>query len=342
MRPIREGLPALKIIEIFGHETEKGERVQTADDVIAFVKSKQEWSQMKGFIQKIKPSDEEVNFQLFSPEVDGVPRFNLHIVDSISNKNEMAFFIVSGGREFDWLYSTKEGRKSLSAACKSVQDGGFKRLVIVLLNMLHKYESMESVKNELSWLVKELKAANFKAKSVPFLTESAEIENRTILGRGTSKLSGNYVIEESTSRDRNNEEHIYRRLIFESTPTLIQSECRMMEKKVVQSKGGSKSKKSKKSKSKVEIVFDLDFVASEYYYGIILAVEVLLKNRNEKSEKQVPKVLIVGLGGGCVTSYLAHKYPQLELGSVEIDEEIVTVAKKYFNYKVGSLSTVQA
>ena len=165
---------------------------------------------------------------------------------------------------------------------------------------------------------------------------SAEIENRTILGRGTSKLSGNYVIEESTSRDRNNEEHIYRRLIFESTPTLIQSECRMMEKKVVQSKGGSKSKKSKKPKSKVEIVFDLDFVASEYYYGIILAVEVLLKNRNEKSEKQVPKVLIVGLGGGCVTSYLAHKYPQLELGSVEIDEEIVTVAKKYFNYKVGT------
>ena len=71
MRPIKEGLPALKIIEIFGHETDKGERVQTADDVIAFVKSKQEWSQMKGFIQKIKPSDEEVNFQLFSPEVDG-------------------------------------------------------------------------------------------------------------------------------------------------------------------------------------------------------------------------------------------------------------------------------
>ena len=170
---------------------------------------------------------------------------------------------------------------------------------------------------------------------VIILLFSAEIENRTILGRGTSKLSGNYVIEESTSRDRNNEEHIYRRLIFESTPTLIQSECRMMEKKVVQSKGGSKSKKSKKTaKTKIEIVFDLDFVASEYYYGIILAVEVLLKNRSEKSEKLLPKVLIVGLGGGCVTSYLAHKYPQLQLDSVEIDEEIVTVAKKYFNYKV--------
>ena len=108
MRPIREGLLSLKIIEIYGHESDKGERVQGADDVIAFIKSKQEWSQMKGFIQKIKPSDEEVNFQLFSPEVEGVPRFNLHIVDAISNKNEMAFFIVSGGREFDWLYSTKD------------------------------------------------------------------------------------------------------------------------------------------------------------------------------------------------------------------------------------------
>ena len=56
----------------------------------------------------------------------GVPRFDLYIVDAISNKNEMAFFIVSGGKEFDWLYSTKEGRRSLSEACKQVQEGGFK------------------------------------------------------------------------------------------------------------------------------------------------------------------------------------------------------------------------
>ena len=87
--------------------------------------------------------------------------------------------------------------------------------------MLHKYESMDDVKDELSWLVAELKALQFKRHQVPFLTESAEIENRKILGKGTSKLSGNYVIEESTSRDKNGEEQIYRRLVFEQVRVYI-------------------------------------------------------------------------------------------------------------------------
>ena len=60
-------------------------------------------------------------FSLYSPDVEGVPRFDLYIVDNISNKNDMAFFIVSSGREFDWMYATKEGRKSLAQACAQVQ-----------------------------------------------------------------------------------------------------------------------------------------------------------------------------------------------------------------------------
>ena len=55
----------------------------------------------------------------------------------------------------------------------------------------------------------------FQKRETPFLTEAATIENRTILGKGSSTLSGNYVIEESASRDKNGDEHTYRRLIFE-------------------------------------------------------------------------------------------------------------------------------
>ena len=215
MEPIKPGLASIKLFEVGSFQEEKLERVTGSNEVVQFIKSKQEWSQLKEYVQKIKPTGEEVHFSLFSPDVDGVPRFDLYISDNISNKNDMAFFIVSSGREFDWMYATKEGRKSLADACKQVQTGGFKRLVIVLLNMLHSYESMESVKNELSWLVTELKASQFKQSSVPFLTESAQIENRTILGKGNSKISGNYVIEESISRDKNNQEQVYRRLIFE-------------------------------------------------------------------------------------------------------------------------------
>ena len=215
MKPIKVGMPSMKLFEIGSFQGDKLDRVNGSNEIIQFIKSKQEWSQLKEYVQKIKPTGEEVHFSLFSPEVDGVPRFDLYILDNISNKNDMAFFIVSSGREFDWMYSTKEGRKSLAEACKQVQTGGFKRLVVVLLNMLHTYKSMDAVKNELSWLVSELKANNFKRSNVPFLTESAQIENRSILGKGNSKISGNYVIEESTSRDKHNVEQVYRRLIFE-------------------------------------------------------------------------------------------------------------------------------
>ena len=89
-------------------------------------------------------------------------------------------------------------------------------------------------------------------------------------------------------------------------------------------KSGKKKKKKK--------VFDQSFVASEYYYGIILAFEVIV----DKIE-HVPNVLIIGLGGGCVTSFLANKYKKnIFINSVEIDPEVLQIAKKYFNFKVGN------
>ena len=101
--------------------------MKDGDDVISYIKSKQEWSQMRGLIQKLQPSNEEVNFNLYSNAVPGVPRYSLYICDSISNTQEMAFFIVQNGKEFDWLYSSKEGRRALAEACKQVVPGGYKR-----------------------------------------------------------------------------------------------------------------------------------------------------------------------------------------------------------------------
>ena len=119
----------LKVIFILQANAEKGERVSSAEMTL-FIKSKQEWSQLKGHVQKLRPSSDEVNFTLFSAASSGVPRFNLFVLDSISNAQEMAFFIVQNGREFEWIYSTKAGRQSLAEACKQIVPGGYKRFVI--------------------------------------------------------------------------------------------------------------------------------------------------------------------------------------------------------------------
>jgi len=46
---------------------------------------------------------------------------------------------------------------------------------------------------------------------------------------------------------------------------------------------------------------------------------------------QEPKVLIIGLGGGCLTNYLDARYPDVSLTSVEIDPDMVKVARVHFN-----------
>jgi hypothetical protein len=64
----------------------------------------------------------------------------------------------------------------------------YSRFVVVLLNMLHEYGTIEEVKTELSWLVGELKASNMQARNVPFLTQDEEIGVRNIIGKGSGHI----------------------------------------------------------------------------------------------------------------------------------------------------------
>ena len=66
MKPFKPDMPAMKLFEIGAYESENDslERVPSTDEIVQFIKSKQEWSQLKSFIQKIKPTNEEVHFSL--------------------------------------------------------------------------------------------------------------------------------------------------------------------------------------------------------------------------------------------------------------------------------------
>lgn len=45
------------------------------------------------------------------------------------------------------------------------------------------------------------------------------------------------------------------------------------------------------------------------------------------------RVLIVGLGGGTIPSFLRHHFPLLEIDVVDIDPDVVDVAKRFFGFK---------
>jgi spermidine synthase len=45
------------------------------------------------------------------------------------------------------------------------------------------------------------------------------------------------------------------------------------------------------------------------------------------------RILVVGLGGGTLPSFLRKHYPEAEIDAVDIDPDVVAVAKKYFEFR---------
>lgn len=64
----------------------------------------------------------------------------------------------------------------------------------------------------------------------------------------------------------------------------------------------------------------------ELPYARAMPVGLLLAERLER-------VLIVGLGGGTIPSFLRHYYPSLQIDVVELDPEVVVAAKKFFGFR---------
>jgi spermidine synthase len=52
------------------------------------------------------------------------------------------------------------------------------------------------------------------------------------------------------------------------------------------------------------------------------------------------RILIIGLGGGILTSTLARILPKAKIDTVEIDPAVVRVARKYFNFRITPAATV--
>nr|XP_028588121.1 eEF1A lysine and N-terminal methyltransferase isoform X7 [Podarcis muralis] len=211
---------ALCILELCAEAQDKPIRFKSTEHLIEAVKERQHYSLLRSQINK-NPSSGTVPLDLCSKDT-GQARYTLHVVHSLNVKasfdNKFAIFIVPQGRETEWLFGTDEGRKQL-ATC-----AGFWRLVTVALHRDQHYEGMEAIQAELSEKVMELAPPGLPAgQQVPFLSVGGDIGIRTIQHRGTSPLSGEYVIEDV----KGDGAHYFRRLIFLSNRNVVQSEARL-------------------------------------------------------------------------------------------------------------------
>ena len=154
------------------------------------------------------------------------PRYKVQIIDLRSQKSA-AVVLVPAGWEASWRFSTEEGLKRLGEDVPGVG-----RLIAVAFGRGHSFGSVQSVQGELSPSIRGLVPGNIR--SIPFMMP-AGLGERKLVASITSKLSGVMFIEDVKVESEDDEEGeedgkedmpLMRRLVFQHSPTVIQSEMR--------------------------------------------------------------------------------------------------------------------
>nr|SVE80634.1 EOG090X02SD [Daphnia magna] len=278
------------------------ERLSSVDQLKERVRSVQHFATLCHQISHDEKTSQDVFIELMDPKsLKKTPKYTLFIVDrQCKSAQKFAAFVVPQGRETDWLFSSHEGRRQLADSAK------FQRLLVIHLGRDHQFDSLDSVQTELAGIVSSLQPQGLPANTqIPFLSLGAQVNQRKEIYRAASESTGDYVIEE-VEEENDGKPVILRRLIFLSNPNVIQSEARMKNGKV-----------------------DLKHLACQHH---LVMVEELRQHLDAKNPA-LNSILVLGLGGGALCTYLHQAYPHFKVDGVEIDPIMLELAEKYFGFK---------
>lgn len=278
------------------------ERLSSTDDMISAILSAQQSALVCNSLCKRSVADVgEILLDLHRPG-DKHPRYTVYILDQPRTRGAKTYaaFIVPQGKEMDWLFSTKEGRQQV---LKSAQ---YDRLAIVTLRREHKFEGWNAVKTELQDCIRNLAPAGLCGKNnIPFLSLGS-VGTRTTCYEGKSDISGPFIVEE-VEKDG----HEFRRIVFLNNPYVIQSEARL--------------KEAKSRRGKTKKVVDPGFLACQHHIYMGAGVNAVIDTKEEQ------EIMIIGLGGGALCTFLHHCFPKLKITAVDIDNAMLKMATEYFN-----------
>eukprot|EP00941_MAST-03F_sp_MAST-3F-sp1_P001429 g1429.t1 len=357
-----EGRGEKNIVELKGDTAgricaERIKRVQNA------TRARQQLNQLAA-----KEGGERYETSLWSTkdEKNTSPRYVLTVHDrrggAVRGQPRCAVLLVPPERFRDYSFATSEGRSSLC------NDHNFGRIVFVRLHPAHQHDTMENAQLELNGLVSDLADNGVKqsGESIPYVTIGEDNSgNRDRVGEVNSM-----VIEECDDAER--EDGRLRQLIFLDNPGMIQSEAKLVEKKVgvektklkgalqqvrkKQGGGGSRRKKGKGKKKKkkkgrkkkeeeehsddgeneVELIIDHSRLQFEFHSAMAASVALL----RPLTEERMRKSLIIGVGGGLLPMFLLHHFSSsMEIDTVELDNTVVDVAKEYFDFNTEKINS---
>ncbi|KAG6453988.1 eEF1A lysine and N-terminal methyltransferase homolog [Manduca sexta] len=283
-------------------------RLQTPEELQSHVKSAQDAAFITNGLAKTNLDDEnEVSLDLMLPGEDS-PRYTLYVVDKKHSQiiNKYAVFIVPQGREAEWLFGTPAGRRQLQDSAR------FGRLVVAVLRRGHHFDSLDAVKEELAHSAKMLIPYGFSGQ-IPFLSLGSDVGRRVKIHSGSSKMSGEFVVE-----DVDVDGATHRRLVFLDNQFLVQSEAKL---------------KTVKRKNKTKQVVDFGHIS---LYHSFMCVGVHLSRVPGLSN-----VALLGLGGGSLAMFLRKCYDDVKVTAVDLDPAMLEVAKGFFELKTDDRLVVQ-
>ncbi|XP_034668300.1 eEF1A lysine and N-terminal methyltransferase homolog [Drosophila subobscura] len=292
----------------FGLGNDKMQRFTESSELSNAVSSVQKAALVcNGLARSSIAGHDEVTLDLYRPS-ENTPRYSIYILDQPAARGlgKYAAFIVPQGREVEWLFGTPAGRKKLQASAK------FQRLAVITLHRDQVYNTLDEVKAELGDTVTSLAPFGLN-EQIPYLSLGSDVGKRETLISGFSKISGEFRIEEVAAGGKT-----LRRLIFLSNQFVVQSEALVKTIKI----------KGKKERKKI----DFGYLACQHHLYMSVGVQLATTLQNPKKNEQ-KDVLVIGLGGGGLCSFLHGALPHSRITAVEIDPIMLEVAEQYFELK---------
>ncbi|CAN6722659.1 unnamed protein product [Malus baccata var. baccata] len=298
----------------------------------------------RGDLTKLSPGS---RFQL---NLGGGSRFSYRAVVLDAQESSGPFeyhcgvFIVPKTRAHEWLFSSEEGQWMVVESSKAA------RLVMILLDASHVSASMDDIQKDLSPLVKQLAPGkDDNGAQIPFMMASAGIKQRDIVHQVTSTITGPIIVEDviyetvdgDISRILPSRDLTFRRLVFQRSEGLVQSEALLSEegsnskvvgeteRKKTNSSSRSKRKGIQKRKTSHQLKVYHGYLASSYHTGIISGLMLISSYLESMSSV---KAVVIGLGAGLLPMFLNRCLPFVHTEVVELDPVVLKLAKEYFGF----------
>lgn len=241
-------------------------------------------------------------------------KYSIQVVDSADAEifalKTCASFIVPQGREHDRHFSDEDGQQSI------LTSGRFSRLMFITINHTHRVRSIDEIKEDLSEKLIQLQCPDCVTDPIPFLTDGNDLGERSVIYTSVDKI----VVECQKKKD------ILRQLVFMSAKGQVQSEVRVIPGEQPPRYPTVKTENAEYVSYEQGTYVDMDFgyLPAECWQAQIMALAFV---------ENATSALVLGTGAGTLPSFLCHNFEQLHVTTIDIDPEVVDIARDHFGFQ---------